>query len=121
MDTIREEIAKNILFYRKKMKLTQKQLADKLDVKNTAVSNWESGNNSIDIETLFRAAQLFGVDVSAMFGKYASSTGSPPLAVDEARLLDDYRDASEEIREEAAGMLHRSAERNREKGSSMTA
>lgn len=39
--------------------------------------------------------------------------GKPALTDSEKQLLLDYRDASEEIREEAAGMLHRSAERNR--------
>ncbi|MBQ3804004.1 MAG: hypothetical protein II845_09955 [Oscillospiraceae bacterium] len=39
--------------------------------------------------------------------------GKPALTDSEEQLLLDYRDASEEIREEAAGMLHRSAERNR--------
>ena len=60
MATVKEEIAKNLLFYRKKSGLTQKELAAKLGVKNTAVSNWESGNNSIDIETLFAACEIFG-------------------------------------------------------------
>lgn len=39
--------------------------------------------------------------------------GKPALTDSEKQLLLDYRDSSEEIREEAAGMLHRSAERNR--------
>ena len=111
MSNIKDEIAKNLLFYRKKAKLTQVELAQQLGVKNTAVSNWESGNNSIDIDTLFHACEIFGVTLNDMYGKY------DPLCTDlsdeENQLLKDYRDASEEIRRAAAGMLHDSAERSR--------
>lgn len=78
MSTVREEIAKNLLFYRKKSGLTQKELAGKLGVKNTAVSNWESGNNSIDIDTLFLACEIFGVTLNDMYGKY-SAIGKEPI------------------------------------------
>lgn len=115
--SIKEEIAKNLLFYRKKSKLTQKELADKLNVKNTAVSNWESGNNSIDIDTLFKACEVFGITLNDIYGKY--NPVSADLSAIEEQLVADYRDASEEIRDEAAGMLSRSAERNRkERGKS---
>lgn len=76
MPSVREEIAKNLLFYRKKKGLTQKELAEKLGVKNTAVSNWESGNNSMDIEMLFRVCEIFGVTLNDMYGKYSVSKSS---------------------------------------------
>ena len=69
MSTVKDEIAKNLLYYRKKSGLTQKEFAEKLGVKNTAVSNWESGNNSIDIETLFAACEVFHVKLNDMYGK----------------------------------------------------
>ena len=92
MATVKEEIAKNLLFYRKKSGLTQKELAAKLGVKNTAVSNWESGNNSIDIETLFAACEIFGVTLNDMYGRYSveKSSGSV-LSADEVCLLETYR------------------------------
>jgi len=45
---IRLNIAKNIKRFREMNNLTQKQLAEKLNVKNSAVSNWESNANSPD-------------------------------------------------------------------------
>ena len=113
MSSIRDEIAKNLLYYRKKAGLTQKELAEKLGVKNTAVSNWESGNNSVDIETLFLACNVLNVSLSDMYGKYSGQTKGNPLTPDEEQLVADYRDASEETRENAADILHKSAERNR--------
>lgn len=99
MGTVKDEIAKNLLFYRKKCGLTQQELAERLDVKNTAVSNWEKGNNSIDIETLYLAATVFGVSLSDMYGKYASSAddqGAPSLTQSEQQLVSDYRSLNEE-------------------------
>lgn len=90
MGSIRDEVAKNMLYYRKKSGLTQKELADKLGVKNTAVSNWESGNNSVDIETLFLAADILGVSIADMYGQHDPSA---PFIQDtaEGNFLLDYR------------------------------
>lgn len=97
MGSLRDEIAKNLLYYRKRAGFTQKDLADKLGVRNTAVSNWESGNNSIDIETLFRACKIFGVSLTEMYGKYGEPSASA-LPSDEQELLDDFRSMSAEGR-----------------------
>lgn len=67
-ENVKEIIAKNLLFYRKKNKITQKELAEKLGVKHNAISSWENGVNSIDIDTLFRICQIFGVTVNDMYG-----------------------------------------------------
>ncbi len=100
MSTVKEEIAKNLLFYRKKAGFTQKELAAKLGVKNTAVSNWESGNNSIDIETLFAACEIFGVTLNDMYGKYSLEKSSQAvLSSDEARLLSTFRKLSDQGQE----------------------
>ncbi|MBO5313168.1 MAG: helix-turn-helix transcriptional regulator [Clostridia bacterium] len=68
--SIRNEIAKNILFHRKRLGYTQKQLAELVGVKNTAVSNWENGENSIDIETLLKLCEIFEVNITEMYGIY---------------------------------------------------
>lgn len=66
-DSVKETIAKNLLYYRKKNKITQKELAEKLGVKHNAISSWENGVNSIDIDTLFRVCKIFGVTVNDMY------------------------------------------------------
>lgn len=71
MYSIKDEIAKNILFYRKKNKLTQKELAEKLGVKHNTISCWEKGTNDIDIATLFNMAQIFNVSITDMYGRDA--------------------------------------------------
>lgn len=112
MSTVKEEIAKNLLFYRKKAGLTQKQFADMLGVKNTAVSNWESGNNSIDIETLFAACEVFGVTLNDMYGKYSteSSSSVQDLSTDESQLLATYRTLSNQGKEYILQTLNMAAQ-----------
>lgn len=112
MSTVKEEIAKNLLFYRKKAGLTQKQFADMLGVKNTAVSNWESGNNSIDIETLFAACEAFGVTLNDMYGKYSteSSSSVQDLSTDESQLLATYRTLSNQGKEYILQTLNMAAQ-----------
>lgn len=46
---IQEKIGKFIAESRKKQKLTQEQLAEKLGVTDRAVSNWENGKNMPDL------------------------------------------------------------------------
>lgn len=67
-ENIKDTVAKNLLYYRKKNKITQKELAEKLGVKHNAISSWENGVNSIDIDTLFRVCQIFGITVNDMYG-----------------------------------------------------
>lgn len=73
-DNIKETVAKNLLFYRKKNKITQKQLAEQLGVKHNAISAWENGVNSIDIDTLFRVCKIFGVTVNDMYDMQESDS-----------------------------------------------
>lgn len=90
MGTIREEIAKSLLYYRKRAKLTQKQLAERLGVSHTAVSNWESGNNSIDIDTLYNACEVFGVTLNDMYGKFSMADS---LTDHERKVISAYRES----------------------------
>ena len=88
MDTVKQEIAKNLLFYRKQSRMTQKELAEKLGVKHNAISSWESGTNSIDIDLLFRVCEVFGVSINDMYGPYADKDSLFPS---ERQLIKKYR------------------------------
>ena len=94
MLSVREEISKNLLYYRKKAGLTQKQLAEKIGVKNTAVSNWESGDNSIDIDTLCLVCDVFGITLNDIYGGYSEK--STVLSADEMNLIATYREISDQ-------------------------
>ena len=55
-NTIGENIARN----RKKLGMTQEELAEKMNVSGQAVSKWENDLSYPDVETLKRLATLFG-------------------------------------------------------------
>lgn len=68
MGDIRDNISHNIICYRKRLGLTQAQLAEKLSVKTTSVSSWERGANAPDIETLYKICRLFHLTMDEMYG-----------------------------------------------------
>lgn len=65
---LKDNIQKNIAFYRKKKKINQKELADRLGVAATTVSGWERGAYTPDIDTLFSICRLLDVTLQEMFG-----------------------------------------------------
>lgn len=51
---------------RKKLNLTQREMADKLNVSDKTISKWETGVNFPDLKMLNQLAQLLGVSVSEL-------------------------------------------------------
>lgn len=66
-NNIKKIIAENLSYYRKKNHFTQKQLAEQLGVKHNAISSWENGVNSIDIDMLYQICQIFQINVDDMY------------------------------------------------------
>ena len=69
MDNIKEAIAENIIRYRKQAKLTQVELAEKLNYSDKAISKWERGEAIPDIIILKQIADLFGITVDDLIKK----------------------------------------------------
>ncbi len=63
-----ETLGKRIVQHRKKLGLTQDQLAEKLGVTAQAVSKWENDQSCPDINMLPRLAELFGTSTDALLG-----------------------------------------------------
>lgn len=59
-------VGENIKKMRKKLKITQDELAEKLSVTRQAVSNWENGKTEPDIETLTKMAQIFDISIDEL-------------------------------------------------------
>lgn len=62
-------VGKKITEFRKKNKMTQQEVADKLYVTNTTVSRWETGVTVPSAEQLFSIAQLLGESIDSLMGK----------------------------------------------------
>lgn len=61
---MREKIAENLITLRNRDRLSQEQLAEKIGVSRQAVSNWERGIATPDLDTLELISKLFNVDLS---------------------------------------------------------
>lgn len=72
---LRSQIGANIVFYRKRMGLTQAGLAEKLNYSDKAVSKWERGESMPDVVTLVQLSELFGVSVNDLL--FASGGEKP--------------------------------------------
>lgn len=58
------QIGANIVSYRKRMGMTQANLAEKLNYSDKAVSKWERGESAPDVLTLIQLAELFDITVN---------------------------------------------------------
>lgn len=76
-------LGKRIVQNRKRMGLTQDQLAERLGVTAQAVSKWENDQSCPDITTLPKLAAIFGITTDELLGH------EPPPAVHEVEVVDD--------------------------------
>ena len=63
-----QTLGKRIMAHRKRLGLTQDQLAERLGVTAQAVSKWENDQSCPDITTLPRLAEIFGTTTDALLG-----------------------------------------------------
>ena len=62
-------IAENLVYYRKKAKLTQSELAAKLNYSDKSISKWERAEGVPDIHILVQLAKLYGLSVNDFVSK----------------------------------------------------
>lgn len=74
--TIKQTIATNLFKYRKRKKMTQKELAEKLGVQHNTISTWENGINSIDVDTLYKICIILDISINDIFGYKEKGTFS---------------------------------------------
>ena len=66
----------NLKYLRKEEKMTQENLAERLNVSRQTVTKWESGQSLPDIENLKQIADLFGVTMDSLVGDVESKKES---------------------------------------------
>lgn len=89
MKETKYEIGNRIRKYREERNMTQKQLAERIGVSNSRVSNWEQGLNRPDADIL--AAVCVALDVSPSLLLGIRVTGDD-LTEQERRVLKAYRE-----------------------------
>lgn len=77
---------------RKEKNLSQVEMANILNVHQTAVSQWEQGRTTPDMQTLIKIADYFQVTVDYLLGKNSENIDSyNSLTVHEKQLIKKYR------------------------------
>ena len=71
--TLKYEIGNRIRKYREESGLSQKQLADAINVSNSRVSNWEQGINRPDVEIIADICRALNVSPSELLDVRLSS------------------------------------------------
>lgn len=71
------KLAGNIARFRKAKNLTQEQVAEYCSVSPQAVSKWETGAASPDIQMLPVLAELFAVSIDSLFGNQVNTVFVP--------------------------------------------
>ncbi len=89
MKETKYEIGNRIRKYREECNMTQRQLAERIGVSNSRVSNWEQGLNRPDADIL--AAVCVALDVSPSLLLGIRVTGDD-LTEQERRVLKAYRE-----------------------------
>lgn len=85
---LKENIQKNMIFYRKRANITQKGLADAIGSASTTVSGWERGVATPDIDTLCAICNVLKVSLYDMCGIIEEDADLSP---EEKKLLDLYK------------------------------
>ena len=92
--TLKENIQKNLIFYRKLRNITQKQLADGIRVAATTLSGWERGVATPDIDTLFAICNFLQISLDDICGVIPDED-TYFVTPEEKKLLLDYQKLNE--------------------------
>lgn len=61
-----ETFGTNLQFYRRKMELTQEQLAERLDVSRQSISKWEAGSAFPEMDKLLKMCEMFSCPLDTL-------------------------------------------------------
>ena len=81
MENVKEIIAENLAALRKSRKMTQQELAEKLNYSDKAISRWEHAETLPDIETLCKICEIYGVKFEYLLQKEQAPIAKNPYVV----------------------------------------
>lgn len=104
---IKQHVGATLKRLRTENKITQKELGDYLGVKNSTISAWESGQNSIDMTVLFNICDYLGVSVTEFKKDERTNIA---LSDEEKTLILNYRKLSNENKAKVMGFIEMAKE-----------
>lgn len=66
IEDTKKNFAQNLLFFRKKLNISQKELADKISTTNKNISKWERAETIPDIFTMKKLASTYSVSIDTL-------------------------------------------------------
>jgi transcriptional regulator with XRE-family HTH domain len=109
-DAIKKNISKNIVKYREKKGFSQKELASRLGVTPSRISNWEQGANCPTIDILFEVCKILNVSINDIYGVYPDTNMT--LSFAETECIKKYRDLDDHGKEMVDFTLDKEWERS---------
>ena len=88
---------------RERANMTQRQVAAVINVRNTAVSQYERGDRQLDPDKILALCDLFGCTSDYLLGR--SSSPQPVISPEDAAVLEAYHALPLEIRKAVDGLL----------------
>ena len=88
---------------RERANMTQRQVAAVINVRNTAVSQYERGDRQLDPDKICVFCDLFGCTADYLLGRSASPL--PVISPEDAAVLQAYHALPLEIRKAVDGLL----------------
>lgn len=65
---VKESVRQNIRKFREKLGISQRELADRLEVNHSTVAYWEIGKSSPNVETLAELCRIFNTTPAILMG-----------------------------------------------------
>ena len=84
---IKENLAINLVQYRKDAGLTQAELAEKLNYSDKAVSKWERGESVPDLYVLKQIADFYGVTIDLLISEPSTAKPKPAYSKSKFRTI----------------------------------
>ena len=81
MENVKEVIAGNLAALRKSRRMTQQELAEKLNYSDKAISRWEHAETLPDIETLCKICDIYGVKFEYLLQKEQAPANKNPYVI----------------------------------------
>ncbi len=81
MENVKEIIAENLVALRKSRRMTQQELAEKLNYSDKAISRWEHAETLPDIETLCKICEIYGVKFEYLLQKEQAPANKNPYVI----------------------------------------
>ena len=81
MENVKEIIAENLVTLRKSRRMTQQELAEKLNYSDKAISRWEHAETLPDIETLCKICEIYGVKFEYLLQKEQPPINKNPYVI----------------------------------------